>query len=334
MKFSIIIPAFNSEKYLDECLMSVYRQSFIDFEVIGIDDGSTDRTLEIFNTFASRDDRFSAWSGPNQGLLLARRKGLSLARGEYIIFLDSDDCLRVDALELISRAINSSAADIVAFNYSRKFDFSSDDSPAFLEPGVYCGESYNCVRELVCRGRYNNLCGKAIRLKSIDVDTSYENYQGLMHGEDLIQFLAIVDRCSSLCQIIDVLYFYRPNVDSSTAQYKPSQLNDIVLVNKRLFRFAREWGGNCTRLAGIGESSQYCYLVKLSELSESSFSQKRAVFNNISTAMFEEGSFKRIHMSDLRLDNRVLILCLKNRWWRFAHWLVLTVERLKSVSVN
>lgn len=334
MKFSIIIPAFNSEKYLEECLLSVLSQSYVDFEVIGVDDGSIDCTLAIFNSFALRDNRFSVLTGPNQGLLLARRRGIQHAKGEYVLFLDSDDCLRSDTLNIIARAIDSSGSDIVAFNYSRKADFSVNDSPADLDCGLYSGKRYHLVRECVCRGRYNNLWGKAIRRRSFDVGANYDEYKGLMHGEDLLQLLPVVDRSSSLFQLPDVLYFYRPNDTSSTARFKPSQLKDIVLVNKRLNSFAREWGSECIQLAGIGESNQYCYLIKLNELSDSSLSEKHAAFNSIASAMSEEGFFERIHASNLRVDNKILIYCLSKRWWRFARLLVFAVERLKKDLVH
>lgn len=105
MRFSIIIPAYNAERYLSECLSSVSLQSFDNYEVILIDDGSTDSTLSLVEDFALRANNATVLTGENQGLLLARRRGLLHAKGEYVVFLDADDCLRYDALEILDKAI-------------------------------------------------------------------------------------------------------------------------------------------------------------------------------------------------------------------------------------
>lgn len=107
MRFSIIIPAYNAERYLSECLSSVSLQSFDNYEVILIDDGSTDSTLSLVEDFALRANNATVLTGENQGLLLARRRGLLHAKGEYVVFLDADDCLRYDALEILDKAIKN-----------------------------------------------------------------------------------------------------------------------------------------------------------------------------------------------------------------------------------
>ncbi len=122
MRFSIIIPAYNAERYLSECLSSVSLQSFDNYEVILIDDGSTDSTLSLVEDFALRANNATVLTGENQGLLLARRRGLLHAKGEYVVFLDADDCLRYDALEILDKAIKKTDADIVSFLFSREKD--------------------------------------------------------------------------------------------------------------------------------------------------------------------------------------------------------------------
>ena len=90
-EISVIIPVYNVESYLRQCLDSVVNQTFEDIEIICVDDGSTDGSLDILNKYASSDNRFKIISQPNQGLGTARNNGLKLACGNYIYFLDSDD---------------------------------------------------------------------------------------------------------------------------------------------------------------------------------------------------------------------------------------------------
>ena len=112
MKVSIIIPCYNSEKYLAACMDSVLAQTFEDFEAILIDDGSKDDTLRVAHSYAQKDARVRVYAKENGGVSAARNLGLDHARGEWITFVDSDDLLPEDALEsLLSGA--SDAVDMV-----------------------------------------------------------------------------------------------------------------------------------------------------------------------------------------------------------------------------
>lgn len=330
MRFSIIIPAYNAERYLSECLSSVSLQSFDNYEVILIDDGSTDSTLSLVEDFALRANNATVLTGENQGLLLARRRGLLHAKGEYVVFLDADDCLRCDALEILDKAIKKTDADIVSFLFSREKDFSGNGfNRDKLPEGLYNGAQFELVKEFVCKGRFNNLCGKAIRLSCIDLDATYGAYKGLMHGEDLLQLLPIVDSCASLAQLDDVLYYYRPNETASTTCYKSSQLEDIVQVNRRLVEYAARWGDACRSMAILGETNQYFYVLKLSELSDSDDREKEANFSSISAAMSQEYVFSRARRESLRFDNRLLAIALEHNWRTLASIVVHLVEVLK-----
>lgn len=330
MRFSIIISAYNAERYLGECLSSVSLQSFDNYEVILVDDGSTDSTLSLVEGFARKANNATVLTGENQGLLLARRRGLLHAKGEYVVFLDADDCLRYDALEIIDNAIKRTDADIVSFLFSREKDFSGNGlNRDGLPEGLYNGVRFELVKEYVCKGRFNNLWGKAIRLSCIDLDATYGAYKGLMHGEDLFQLLPIVDSCKSLAQLDDTLYFYRPNESSSTSCYKSSQLEDIVQVNRRLVEYAIRWGDTCHSKAILGETNQYFYLLKLSELSDSDDRVKKDNFLSISSVMSQEDVFSRARGERLRLDNRLLIIALEHGWRTLASFVVHLVEVLK-----
>ena len=99
MRFSIIVPVYNVEKYLKNAIESVLQQAYSNFELILVDDGSTDNCPEIIDEYASKDNRLISIHQKNSGLSAARNSGLRVARGEYIVFLDSDDMLNVDILK-------------------------------------------------------------------------------------------------------------------------------------------------------------------------------------------------------------------------------------------
>ena len=241
MLFSVVIPVYNGERFLKECLETVEEQTFDDFEVVVVDDGSTDGTGQIADDFSSRNDNWRVFHGRNQGLLLARRKGLMYCRGEYVAFLDADDKLRADALTRIASSIDDSGADIVSFRYSRCADFSTKLGYAPGSGGIYEGDKYRDYLKAICCVRTNHIWAKAIRRSCIDSNCSYEASAGLMMGEDLFQMLPIADAAKSVAFLDDALYFYRPNDGSSTATFKHSYVEDHERVAARLLEYGRAW---------------------------------------------------------------------------------------------
>lgn len=112
-KVSVIIPVYNVEKYLRECLDSVVNQTLKDIEIICINDGSPDNSLAILEEYAKKDSRIRIINKKNQGQSIARNIGINLAKGEYVVFIDPDDYFRLDALEKMYAKITETKVDIV-----------------------------------------------------------------------------------------------------------------------------------------------------------------------------------------------------------------------------
>ena len=134
MKFSIIIPVYNVEKYLRECLDSAINQTFLgDYEVVCINDGSTDSSLEILYEYAEKSSKIKVFSQANSGLAHARNEGLKMSKGEYVIFLDSDDYISKDMLQVLSKRITNE--DFIVFRGQRFVDGSAKmEEPDAIEP--------------------------------------------------------------------------------------------------------------------------------------------------------------------------------------------------------
>ncbi len=116
-KISVIIPVYNVESYLRQCLDSVVNQTMREIEIICVNDGSTDSSGRILDEYAARDDRFVIINQENAGQSVARNKGIRLAKGEYIVFLDSDDWFDVTLCEKAYNRAKESNADIVSFGF-------------------------------------------------------------------------------------------------------------------------------------------------------------------------------------------------------------------------
>lgn len=133
---SVIIPVHNVEKYLYVCLNSILQQSYQNFEIICIDDSSTDSSLDILEYFAGEDSRIKILKNEsNCGIGFSRNKGLNMAQGEYIIFLEGDDWLRLNTFEILIKNARKNNLDLLMFNcnaYSNNFeDFDENESGDF-----------------------------------------------------------------------------------------------------------------------------------------------------------------------------------------------------------
>ena len=116
MKFSIIIPVYNVYDYLDKCLKSVLEQTYKNFEVIIVNDGSPDNSYEIIDKYQKLDKRFKGYKKNNGGLSSARNYGLKYVTGDYVIFIDSDDYIANSLLEKLNDVLNKEKVDIVRYN--------------------------------------------------------------------------------------------------------------------------------------------------------------------------------------------------------------------------
>jgi len=117
MKFSIIMPIYNTENYLKQSIVSVLNQSYGDYELICVDDGSTDNSAQILSAFADKKELKIIKHECNKGLFCARKTGVQNATGDYILFLDSDDWLEQDALKILAKELSNSSPDYIEFSY-------------------------------------------------------------------------------------------------------------------------------------------------------------------------------------------------------------------------
>lgn len=141
VKVSVIVPVFNVEKYLDQCLESIVNQTLEDIEIICIDDGSADSSLDILKDYEKRDLRVKVLSQKNMGVSNARNRGLEIADGKYIYFADSDDYLEIDALKkLYELSINKNLDllifKLVNFDGTGNTDYTYSDMP-FLPKDIF-----------------------------------------------------------------------------------------------------------------------------------------------------------------------------------------------------
>lgn len=213
--YSFIIPVYNVEKYLGECLDSVIAQSYTNWEVILVDDGSKDASPEICDEYAARNKKMKVFHEKNQGSLLARRFGALQAQGDYFIFIDSDDLINRDLLKEMTDIITKTESDVVVYRFRRFGRLVRSVSNVIFPEGTVIGEnglSKELIWEKVISGNeLNNLCLKVIKKDVIDWETDYGIYKFMRFGTDFIQCMAVLDRADKIYFSEKVLYYYRYN---------------------------------------------------------------------------------------------------------------------------
>lgn len=238
MRFSILIPVYNVEKYLPKCLDSVLAQNFADYEVILVNDGSKDRSPEICENYAKKDSRIKYFSKDNEGLLLTRRYSIKRAAGEYVLFLDSDDFWREGLLEFLDDAIKRTGADIVTYRFCRMRD---DETPIYNDVDVFPGETYfdedtkeDFIRAFVSSSRLNTMWSKCVKRSVIDSDADYSGYKD-RKGEDLLQSIALIRNAKTILYTNEVFYNYRLSPSGRGRNFKLSYLADYEVVRRHVY---------------------------------------------------------------------------------------------------
>lgn len=140
IKISIIVAIYNVEKYIEECIESIQKQSLKDIQIILVDDGSTDNSLKICKRLAEKDARIELVHQENKGLVAARKRGLTVARGKYIGYVDGDDFAEPDMYEKMYQMLEKEDADILAVGYKRDFNGELDIVSNEIPSGVYQGK--------------------------------------------------------------------------------------------------------------------------------------------------------------------------------------------------
>lgn len=137
---SIIVPVYNTENYLEKCLYSLVNQTYKNIEIIIIDDGSPDNSMNIIQKFVLADNRVKVISQKNQGLSGARNTGMNNANGDYIMFIDSDDWIEIDTCEKAINASEKYNADVVFWPYIKEFSDLQKDNYLFDKTEIIWSE--------------------------------------------------------------------------------------------------------------------------------------------------------------------------------------------------
>lgn len=240
-KVSIIIPIYNTEEYLSQCLESVLNQTLYDIEIICIDDASSDHSFEIICDYAQKDGRIIVLqNNVNRGLSATRNVGIKAASGEYIQFLDSDDCIKENAVELLYELAYRNNLDVVFFgaevigskttDHFKKYGYKKSQ---IFSSGVSFFMTVNEENE------YQSASCFQFWRKQFLLEHSLYFYEGIVY-EDTLFTLRTSLKARRLMTIPEMLYMYREHENSISHSLGIEQLQSCVIVYEQIVKIWME----------------------------------------------------------------------------------------------
>lgn len=343
-KISIIIPIYNAEKYLKKCLDSIYNQSYTNIEVIMVNDGSKDNSINICKEYCNKDKRFVLINKENEGVSVARNTGISKASGSYVMFIDADDWVEHNTCELLYKNISEEDADFVLCNHIFEFDDRS------VEVAFNCQNriiNENKIKEAVIlplierdkndfkydRCSFRSPWGKIFK-KDIIERFNISFNADLVIGEDFIFNLNYLSKIKKAVMIDEYLFHYRINTESAINKYKENawKLYRDLIVNlqvilKSIFKH-EEYRERLDRLTI--KFILTCVQNEMSSYNKKTILDKRKCIKHICSDKVSESSLKNYRYKEdniFGINNRILTSLLKNKLYSACILYIKLVKR-------
>lgn len=221
-KLFVLVPVYKAEKFIDACITSVLQQSYGNFRLILVNDGSPDRSGEICDAYGEKDDRITVIHQENGGQISARnaamdRMLLEAKETDIAVFLDSDDTLKANALETIHQAVEDYGCDLLIYGMDRVAEnkILQPFRPEFSQVHIVDAKQ-QLYRTVFSSRSCNPLCRKAVTVKLLKAmrQLDFRPYHHIRFGEDLLQSIPLYEHCEKAVFIPESLYNYTFNPDS------------------------------------------------------------------------------------------------------------------------
>lgn len=335
MFFSVIVPVYKVEKYLQNCIESVLGQTFSDFELILVDDGSPDRCPEICDNYSRKDNRIKVVHKTNGGLASARREGIKVAEGRYVFNLDSDDLIEKDTLECAYNIIKETDCEIVSFSYKwvkngQTISITNDG----LDEGLYNKEDIkkHIFPRLLMDKNMNHisyyLSGKAVKrelLTPLQLNVS----EKISLGEDLCCTVSCYLNTNSVYISKKNAYLYTVREDSISKEFNANQIyliEDVINeISTEKLKNAIDYESQICRY-----SCFMCFTILAAAAEGGYFKSINAIKGNIKNSMHSK---KILHakFENISLKSKISIFLMKKNCYTIAFYFLNICKRIKDV---
>lgn len=237
MKFSIVMPVYNTELYLEKAILSVINQTYRDWELIIVNDASPDQSMEIISKYTELDKRIKLMNKPqNEGLIRARLSGFKIAKGDYILNLDSDDAFNKELLFSIVKFVEEfGELDLISFNLCR---VTKENKEIYVQENIFKNSVINKMDFLsiyLNSSRLNPICGKAIKCGILKQIKLSENEKLVKGGEDRLLIAKSLSLCDTFGYLDKPLYYYTYNEESISSSSYLTHGRDVCVTGNYIF---------------------------------------------------------------------------------------------------
>lgn len=240
VQISVIVPVYNAEKYLSRCIESILKQTYTDFELILINDGSTDDSLKIIEKYSQQDNRIVAIHQENMGVSASRNKGISVAKGKYIGFVDADDAIEPIMYEKMIEVMNQKDADIVISNWyicdnkNRKNIAILDNVDLFMDRETF-------FKKIFCEKKFWMLYTVWNKLVKVELAKEFYFDAKIMFGEDTWYSYQILSLANKIAVVSEPLYnYYQYDGSASHGGVKGKNRTSCVKIYSRIANDLKE----------------------------------------------------------------------------------------------
>ena len=341
---SIIVPVYNVENYIERCLNSLVNQTFKDIEIITINDGSTDKSLELLNKYAKEDIRISVIDLGDEGVSYCRNLGIEKANGKYIMFVDSDDWIDSSMVEVMYKKAEENNLDLVMCSYIREFKDHSKEKKFNLPQEIIYKEDKvknELLRKLVgpIKEELSNpemldalgtVWGKLYRADILKENKiKFVDLKKIGSAEDTLFNIFTFNYLKKVMFLNKPMYHYwRDNPKSVTSQYNPKLKEQRKVFFKYISDFIRE--NNFEQVFEEALNNRICTSVLGLGLIECSQNNKISEINkikNIKKIIYEEyirNAYKNLELKYFSIHWRVFYFFIKNKM-SFCSYLMLSI---------
>ncbi|MBQ4111031.1 MAG: glycosyltransferase family 2 protein [Clostridia bacterium] len=335
MFFSIIVPVYKVEKYLPVCIESVLNQTFSDFELILVDDGSPDNCPEICDSYKEKDNRIKVIHKKNGGLASARRAGIKEAEGDYVFNLDSDDLIEIDTLECAYNIIKETSCEIVSFSYrwvkGGNTVSVTDDG---LKEGLYTEkdiEKYIYPRLLMDKDMNHvsyYLSGKAVK-RDFLLPYQLGVSEKISLGEDFCCVLPCYLNAKSVYISKKAAYLYTVREDSLSKEFNAKQINLIEDVINEISK------NDTAKVTDFNEqlcrySCFMCFTVLASAAEGSYFKSIKAIKENILKSSHSE-KIRCARFSNISFKSKITVFLMKKKCYGMAFYFLNFCKNIRKI---
>lgn len=311
LKISIIIPIYNAEKYLKRCVNSINMQSFSNYEMILVNDGSIDNSATICDEFAKYDNRIRVFHKENGGVSSARNWGLDKAIGEYIMFVDSDDYMLPGMLEVMLSTLESKKADLVVCG-------TTETGGGYWRPITDVDYSINQLKENFVSLLHTELLSPPWnKIYKKEIIGSNRFCEDISFGEDLLFNIQYLEKCENISLIKESPFYHeKENENSLVVKFNRNRLLDIEKVWVVVDRFSEDKEGLYSKYL----RDLTVYIRQLLKTKQYLWSEKKNILEEWSSMAL----IKNLNLFNYKIYylNWVLLLLLKNKQWKLANILV------------